>query len=136
MKLHLGFISNSSSTSFLIFYNTKDQCKCCNRKDLNLEDLMLNYDGPDNKIYTTDWIEAIKQLNDFDNLNKEEKQIIIDWIVNITDIYNTQYFLFARISWYNNDNGFQIAMNNLINSGNAKAYNLTDKKEIKRYENS
>lgn len=43
MKIRHGFVSNSSSSSFIIIAKPSKVCECCGRSDPNLIDLLHNY---------------------------------------------------------------------------------------------
>jgi len=50
MKSRNGFVSNSSSSSFLIAYTKPIKCKVCGRQDTTIEDVFIN----ESRIYDSD----------------------------------------------------------------------------------
>ena len=79
MKIRNGFVSNSSSSSFIIAIDlTKNKpCKCCGRKDISFEDIIdsvSRYDYDDkNDIYGTTYDQIIRQcVTDDEWIPKEE----------------------------------------------------------------
>jgi hypothetical protein len=45
VKIRHGFVSNSSSSSFIIIAKTSKVCECCGRSDPNFIDLLPDYRG-------------------------------------------------------------------------------------------
>jgi hypothetical protein len=54
MKIRSGFVSNSSSSSFVIAQKMTGVCKCCGRSELDLEKMILRSNSSDNSI-SEDW---------------------------------------------------------------------------------
>lgn len=42
MKIRAGFVSNSSSSSYIISYPVRDKCDKCNREDFDIEQALEN----------------------------------------------------------------------------------------------
>jgi len=45
MKIRSGFVSNSSSSSFIVAYKMQDKCEHCGRSDSDLSDTFKKEDG-------------------------------------------------------------------------------------------
>ena len=75
MKLRLGFVSNSSSSSFILAYKKSEPCVHCGRSDPNIMDLISddnNSNNDDNRIYhyTAESILSSK----YEQLNSEQNE--------------------------------------------------------------
>ena len=95
MKTRQGFVSNSSTSSFLIFYKDK-VCDKCGRGGILHEILKRSYSYGDNtEIYTTDIDEAIKKLSEYPG---EESSV--SWINDNRKLVNEGYhFIYCSIEY-------------------------------------
>jgi hypothetical protein len=115
MKIRNGFVSNSSSTSFVIAYKECDPCKHCGRSDLNIIDLIKNSDdgngdtsvdasGYKNVINDIDWLDS----DDYDNICIE------------MDKLKSEGYEFARISISHSDYTLESILHNQEKAGSLK----------------
>lgn len=68
MKVRQGFVSNSSSSSFIISINKSEECPHCKRKDSSfidfIERLQDDYSGDSTKVHATTADRIIEYIND------------------------------------------------------------------------
>jgi len=63
MKHRIGFVSNSSSTSFIIAFKVPGEiCECCGRKDINIVRTVENSSCGDDEVDRYGAIEVIAEL--------------------------------------------------------------------------
>lgn len=77
MKARIGFISNSSTTSFIIFYKKGKQCPACGREDLDICELFKR------GFQHGDWTEFVSDNPEI-TIETFEKD---EWIPNDTKKY-------------------------------------------------
>ena len=67
MKIRNGFVSNSSSSSFIVAVNPKEKCPHCGRSSMNIVDVLAS----------TDWCNdtELKWTNPTEFINELEKEI-------------------------------------------------------------
>lgn len=75
MKIRNGFVSNSSSSSYLISFKNGEACKYCGRKDADLDLLFDNnsdYGGDETKIRTLGDKDTIEYFMDMYNIGSKD----------------------------------------------------------------
>lgn len=84
MKIRYGFISNSSSASFIIAYKENISCPHCGRKDPDILDMINDKESYDNnyEVYSTNKHEIINEINDF---YLDDKDKLLSSIKNINE---------------------------------------------------
>jgi hypothetical protein len=74
MKTRHGFVSNSSSSSFIVAINQQNACPHCGRRDVNLIDILKNQSCEnDDTRYIGDKTYILEQLNS--ELHNEQKDL-------------------------------------------------------------
>ena len=79
MKIRNGYVSNSSSTSFVIYYKSNDlSCKCphCGHSDANLLEIIQNTNDGDTKIK---WEDPQEYLQELQEIIKTKRQELIEY---------------------------------------------------------
>jgi hypothetical protein len=64
MKIRNGFVSNSSSSSFLLYITPTKLCKHCGRKDPDILDIIENYGSHETEIMARGKSEVLKYFRD------------------------------------------------------------------------
>ena len=109
MKIRKGFISNSSSSSFIVIYNNQDHAKGKLCKKIDLYDLIENAERADSYCEDTEIKfhskkKILSELKDmtkrdyFDEISKKELEEIIEQIKSV-DI-NIQECLYFDLSYH------------------------------------
>jgi hypothetical protein len=126
MKIRNGFVSNSSSSSFLIAIKTtnNEACPCCGRKDLDANDFLklisnnhndkVNASGDEINDYITNNI-----INNYYYESEEQKKAEKERYQNLLKDYTNKDYILAhiRISYYN---PIRDIINNMSKSGMIK----------------
>ena len=89
MKIRKGFVSNSSSSSFIIAISPPKHCKYCGRTDIDIIDIIENASNysSDNSVDAVGKQEVIEYITA--NWYEEESKEIIKKIKDIPDNYKT-----------------------------------------------
>jgi len=107
MKYRLGFVSNSSSSSFIIAYNSdkiKLPCPCCGRSGIGLLEFIEAKNDNNTSIYWRDVDIYIKELEDENNKRQDENRRYCDLQKQgstTIDQYRNAYKLTDLIMWNN-----------------------------------
>ena len=80
MKIRSGFVSNSSSSSFIVAFKQKnDICPCCGRQDFNIIDLIKNSYDEDNNVKHDNSESVINSINrELDDLKNKKSSFFSD----------------------------------------------------------
>lgn len=104
MKYRNGFVSNSSSTSFIVAMTKKSPCPCCGRGAEDILDIIEQAEGTDcdSRVYWRDPTEYLQELRNDIKHNEEE----IEKCKNYSDedlvpIYNCRYTAGDLRRWSN-----------------------------------
>lgn len=77
MKIRNGFVSNSSSSSFVISYKKLEPCPHCGRSDVDVVELIRNSEDYDSNVEAVGFRSVVEEVNhwtewmDCDNIFKE-----------------------------------------------------------------
>ena len=85
MKTRNGFVSNSSSASFVIAFEDRDKCPTCGHSPMNLITLLdmsyCDYNSESTEIKSRNYEETLKSIRDGDiYVNEEEQEALIEKI--------------------------------------------------------
>ena len=77
MKIRSGFVSNSSSSSFIIAFDTNkfSPCPHCGRRDLSIVDMVKHSRNGDNQVAWDDAQERIRRLRE--EISEIQEEIIL-----------------------------------------------------------
>lgn len=95
MKIRNGFVSNSSSSSYVIAYTEPEKCPHCGRADINIIDLIGKggYDTSVGPLGYDDVVEELKSWFDDDKTN--------NIITEMNELNNSEYnFAIVYISYH------------------------------------
>ena len=90
MKIRQGFVSNSSSSSFIVAFKDSEPCKACGRKNLNIADLIER----SSDYYDDNHVRANGKKEVLEYVLKEgwpEDKKLIDDIKKLSDDYSVVY---------------------------------------------
>ena len=99
MKQRNGFVSNSSSTSFIIAITSSNKCKCCGREDLDILSLIestSNYGSNDNHVDAVGKEEVIKHIQE--NWFESDKSKKLIEKINLVD--DTEKVALISVSYH------------------------------------
>lgn len=85
MKLRKGFVSNSSSSSFIIAVKESEPCPHCGRKDLDIFDLIENSDHDETCIDYKGKDDIIKNLREWYNDDVEGEEEDSDYVKSVIE---------------------------------------------------
>jgi hypothetical protein len=92
MKIRNGFVSNSSSSSFIVALSESEPCRYCGRHDTNILDLIESASAynDDNRVIWTDPTEFLEELQQevYNNQLDLEKWVDKDHDEDVTYTYN------------------------------------------------
>ena len=108
MKIRNGFVSNSSSSSFIIKVKINDKCSHCGRSDINILDMLRNNDDGDTCISLEGKAEVLEDISSWGD--SERHASLIKKIVNAGDDE-----IIACISIDNNDESMYSVLENSKN---------------------
>jgi sarcosine oxidase delta subunit len=121
MKTRNGFVSNSSSSSFIIaIKQTNVPCPHCGRRDPNFLDMVeKSSDWDDNRIDARETEETLKYIEDNEKgwVEAEEYKKIED---GLSKYKNNKEWNIVDITLSNHDATLRGALDNLVKSGNAE----------------
>ena len=123
MKTRNGFVSNSSSSSFIIaIKKTNIPCPHCGRKDPDFLDMVENssiYNEDDNRIDARETEETLKYIEDNEKgwVEAEEYKKIED---GLSKNKNNKEWNIVDITLSNHDTSLRETLDNMVTSGNAE----------------
>jgi hypothetical protein len=89
MKIRNGFVSNSSSSSFIVALNPKEKCPHCGRSSQNILDILESTNGyNDTQLRWTDPTEYIEDLQQEIYSNKLDLEKLVNKSDNEDVVYN------------------------------------------------
>lgn len=117
MKIRNGFVSNSSSSSFIIAYKEGEKCPHCGRTDINLVDVIRNHGDSEGTRLNGDNSELIiKNHRWWDEEDIEKLQLDIN-------TYLLDGYSIAEIEIDYHDTGLLMVLENQVKNGNIKLIN-------------
>ena len=133
MKYRNGFVSNSSSSSFLIaLKKTSTPCPHCGRKDPDFLDMVEQSGNDDNCVDFTCSAEMKLEIME---LGEKENSEGYNWMSEqeynnlkngIAKYVNNDEWIIAEITLSNHDSNLRVILDNLVRSGNAEIFYKTD----------
>jgi len=112
VKIRDGFVSNSSSSSFVVAYNNSDKCKTCGRSDHDLYDIIeskynASYScSEETKCLANGLDEVIEYINDnffkYSDNREESIKEMEDKIRNVMDNRSGWELLLCDVSYHDN----------------------------------
>jgi hypothetical protein len=115
MKTRNGFVSNSSSSSFIVAIDiTKNKpCECCGRKDIDIIDAIRHsYNEDDNRVNADGYEQVLKYHDNHSYLSQEEKD---EYAAKLKP-YNNPKWQVACITISDHDQTLDTIIDNMVKS--------------------
>jgi len=123
MKTRNGFVSNSSSSSFIIaIKNNNIACPCCGRKDPDLVDLIRG--NEDSQVYSNNTDRTLQILEEYVDDWSDMKAFLA--VRDSIKALDKNEWNVVKVSISNNEDILRTLLDNLVSSGNAKIIHTND----------
>lgn len=119
MKSRTGFVSNSSSSSYIVAFKSAEPCPHCGRRDPDFLEMLdkSHIYCDDNEVDAVGMENIIANSTEWDSDEYKEKRIAD--LTELLSPYNKDDFVLAYFSISYHDDSMKVILKNMVEAGSA-----------------